>query len=53
MVITQHEFVDAQQVDAPVAGDGLGELPVIGGFDELVGGLGGQGVADPGRPPPR
>jgi len=41
------EFVDAEQVDAAVAVDGLGELPVIGGLDELVDELGGQGVADP------
>ena len=48
------ELVDAEQVDAAVAGDGLGELPVVGGLDELVGELGGQGVADPvARPWPR
>jgi len=38
------ELVDAQQVDVTVAVDGLGELPVVGGPDELVGELGGQGV---------
>src|SRR5262249_31590916 len=41
------QFVDAQQVDAAVAGDGLGELLVVGSFDELVDELGGQNVADP------
>ena len=41
------ELVDAEQVDAAVAGDGLGELPVVGGLGELVGEFGGQGVADP------
>ena len=41
------ELVDAEQVDAAVAGDGLGELLVVGGLDELVDQLGGQGVADP------
>jgi len=34
----------AEQVDAAVAGDGLGQLPVVGG--QLVDELGGQGVAD-------
>ena len=41
------ELVDAEQVDAAVAGDGLGQLRVVGGLDELVDQLGGQGVADP------
>src|SRR6516162_11095974 len=41
------EFIDAEQVDAAVAVDGLGELPVVGGLHELVDELGGQGVADP------
>ena len=41
------QFVDAQQVHAAVAGHGLGELLVAGGLDQLVGELGGQGVADP------
>lgn len=27
------EFVDAEQVDAAVAGDGLGQLPFVSGFD--------------------
>jgi len=40
------QLVNAEQVDAAVAGDGLGELPVIGGLHELVHQLGGQGVAD-------
>jgi hypothetical protein len=30
------ELVDDEQVDAAVAGDGLGELFLVGGFDELV-----------------
>ena len=41
------ELVDAEQVGAAVAGDRLGELPVVGGLGEFVGELGGQGVADP------
>ena len=41
------EFVDAEQVDAAVAGDGLGQLLLVGGLDQLVDELGGQGVADP------
>ena len=40
------ELVDAEQVDAAVAGDGLVELLVVGGLDELVDELGGQDVAD-------
>jgi hypothetical protein len=40
------ELVDAEQVDAAVAGDGLGQLLVVGGLDELVDELGRQGVAD-------
>jgi hypothetical protein len=40
------ELVDAEQVGAAVAGDRLGELPVVGGLGELVGELGGQGVTD-------
>lgn len=35
------------QVDASVAGDGLGECHLVGGLDELVGEMGGQGVLDP------
>nr|WP_329245937.1 hypothetical protein [Actinoallomurus sp. NBC_01490] len=45
------ELVDAEQVDAAVAGDGLGQLLVIGGLDELVDELGRQGV--PGTRPSR
>jgi hypothetical protein len=41
------EFVDAEQVDASVAGDGLVELFFVGGFDELVDEFGGEDVADP------
>ncbi len=40
------ELVEAEQVDAAVAGDGPGQLPVVGGFDEFVDQLRGQGVAD-------
>jgi hypothetical protein len=40
------KFVEAEQVDAAVAVDGLGELAVVGGFDQFVDQLGGQGVAD-------
>src|SRR5262245_53975806 len=36
----------AEQVNAAVAGDGLDKLLVVGGFDQLVDELGGQGVAD-------
>jgi hypothetical protein len=41
------EFVDAEQVDASVAGDGLVELFLVGGFDEFVDEFRGQDVADP------
>ena len=41
------QFVQAEQVDAAVAGDGLGQLLVVGGLDELVDQFGGQRVADP------
>ena len=41
------EFVEAEQVDAAVAGDGAGELAFVGGFDEFVDELGGEDVADP------
>jgi hypothetical protein len=40
------ELVDTEQIDAAVTVDCLGELPVVGGLDELVDELGGQGVAD-------
>ena len=41
------ELVDAEQIDAAVAGDGLGELFLVGGFDEFVDQFRGQDVADP------
>jgi hypothetical protein len=41
------QFVDAEQVDASVAGDGLGQLFLVGGLDELVDGLRGERIADP------
>ncbi len=41
------QFVDAEQVDSAVAGDGLGQLLVVGGLDEFVDQFRGQGVADP------
>lgn len=40
------EFVDAEEVDAAVAGDGLVELLLVGGFDQLVHELGGERGAD-------
>jgi hypothetical protein len=39
------EFVDAQQVHPPVAGDGLGQHFVVGGLDQFVGQLGREHVA--------
>ena len=41
------ELVQAEQVDPPVAGDHLGEHPVVGGLGELVDQGGGGDVADP------
>jgi hypothetical protein len=41
------EFVDAEQIEAAVAGDGLGQLAFIGGLDQLVDQFRGQGVVDP------
>src|SRR6266568_4190605 len=41
------ELVQAQQVDAAVAGDGAREGLVVGGLDQLVDQRGGGGVADP------
>ena len=41
------QLVEAEKIDAAVAGDRLGQLLVVGGLDELVDQLGGQGVADP------
>ena len=40
------QFVDEQQVHTAVAGDEFGEVFVVGGFDEFVDQLAGQGVAD-------
>jgi hypothetical protein len=40
------EFVDEDQINAAVAIDQLGELFVVGGFDQFVDQLAGQGVAD-------
>jgi hypothetical protein len=41
------QFVQAEQVDAAVAGDGAGQGLVVGGLDELVDQRGGGEVADP------
>ena len=41
------QFVQAEQVDAAVAGDAAGQALVVGGLDELVDQGGGGGVADP------
>ena len=41
------ELVDAEQVQAAVAGDEAGEAAFVGGFDEFVDELGAGGVADP------
>jgi hypothetical protein len=41
------ELIDAEQVDAAVAGDGLGQHLFVGGFDGFVYEPGGQGVFDP------
>ena len=40
------ELVNHEEVDAAVAVDGLGELFLVGGFDELVHEPGGEGVSD-------
>ena len=40
------EFVEAEQVDAAVAGYGFGQVLVVGGLDELVDQRGGGDVAD-------
>lgn len=40
------EFVDDEQVNAAVAVDGLGELFLVGGFDQFVHEFGGEGVAN-------
>jgi len=41
------EFVDHEQVDPAVAGDGPGEVLVVGRLDEFVHEPGGEGVFDP------
>jgi hypothetical protein len=41
------QLVEQEQVQAAVAADDPGQLPVVGGFGELVDQLGGRGVADP------
>ena len=41
------ELVEAEQVEAAVAGDDAGQASFVGGFDEFVDELGGGGVADP------
>ena len=41
------QFVQAEQVDAAVAGDGAGQGLLIGGLDELVDQRGRGGVLDP------
>ncbi|GIE92042.1 hypothetical protein Are01nite_85220 [Actinoplanes regularis] len=41
------QLVDAEEIHTAVTGDGLGELFVVGGFDQLVDEFGGQYVADP------
>ena len=41
------QFVKTQQVDPAVAGDGAGEVLVVGGFDEFVDQRGGGDVTDP------
>jgi hypothetical protein len=40
------ELVEAEQIEASVAGDESGEFAVVGGFDEFVDELGGGDVAD-------
>ena len=40
------ELVEAKQVNSAVAGDGLGQVLVVGGLDELVDQRGGGDVAD-------
>lgn len=40
------EFVDAKKIDTAVAGDGLRQLLVVGGLDDLVDELGRQHIAD-------
>src|SRR5205814_9692748 len=39
------QLVQAEQVDAAVAGDGLGQVPVVGGLDQFVDQCCGGGVA--------
>lgn len=40
------EFVNAEQIDTSVAGDRLVQLLLVGGLDQFVNQLGGEGVAD-------
>ncbi|WP_435054284.1 hypothetical protein [Nonomuraea angiospora] len=40
------ELINAKQIDAAVAGDGLGQHLLVGGLDQLVDQLGRQGVLD-------
>jgi len=41
------EFVEAEQLDPAVAGDGAGQLPFVGGLDEFVDEFRREDVADP------
>jgi len=41
------ELVEAEQVEAGVAADEVGQDAVVGGFDEYVDEVGGGDVADP------
>ena len=41
------QLIEAEQVDPAVAGDGAGEVFVVGGLDQLVDQGGGGDVADP------
>ena len=41
------KLAEQEQVQAAVAADDAGQLPVVGGFSELVDQLGSDGVADP------
>jgi hypothetical protein len=40
------QLIDQDQVDAAVAGDQLGQLPLVGGFGEFVDQFAGEGIAD-------
>jgi hypothetical protein len=41
------QFVDTQEIDPAVSGDGAGQLSFVGGLDELVDKFRGEDVADP------